>query len=544
MTQPTRFAGLPVSDGVAAGVVYQADVPAAADATAEQVASAFAAVAAGRFELAAKLRSAGRADEADIIEVAALIAADPALVEPALAAIRTGTDAATAVIDAAQAQAAILAALPSTELASRAGDVRQIGQAVLEHLAGGRAAPPAGDFILIRHEVAAADLVELAEAGLAGAASVAGGASSHAAIVARGLGVPMITGVDPAVLTLTAWQTAVVDADAGTLLVDPPKATLDAITARPTDSIHQPVSGKPKPQTSDHFQINLLVNVASRAETRRGLAAGAAGVGLLRTEIPFAETALAWPTADEHAAQLSPILNLLAGRPTTVRLLDFSGDKIPPFLRSGSKQGLAALLAHPAAITDQLDAALDAGRDTDLAILVPMVSSPSEVETIRELLIASAARLGLASAPQLGIMVELEATAADAAAFTAADFFSIGTNDLTGQVLGLDRRDLAASPARAADPVVLRLIGHVTDVADEAGLPVSVCGDAAADSLLLPLLLGLGVRTLSVPAARVDRVRTALSKLSIAECSSIAAKALAAETSTQVTELVRRAELS
>ena len=253
---------------------------------------------------------------------------------------------------------------------------------------------------------------------------------------------------------------------------------------------------------------------------------------------------MAWPTRDQHAAQLAPILNLLADRTATVRLLDFSGDKIPPFLRSSSEQGLTALLACPRAITDQLDAALEAGHHTDLAILVPMVSAPAEIETIRELLAAAATQLGLARVPRLGIMVELAATAADAEAFTAADFFSIGTNDLTGQVLGLDRRDLAASPARAADPAVLRLIGHVTDVAKAAGRPVSVCGDAAADPLTLPLLLGLGVRTLSVPAARVDRVAAAVSKLAIADCAALASKAIAAGGPEQVTELVRRAELS
>ena len=111
-------------------------------------------------------------------------------------------------------------------------------------------------------------------------------------------------------------------------------------------------------------------------------------------------------------------------------------------------------------------------------------------------------------------------------------------------MLGLDRRDLAASPARAADPAVLRLIGHVTDVAKAAGRPVSVCGDAAADPLTLPLLLGLGVRTLSVPAARVDRVAAAVSKLAIADCAALASKAIAAGGPEQVTELVRRAELS
>jgi phosphoenolpyruvate-protein kinase (PTS system EI component) len=533
-----RFAGVSVSDGAAAGALYLADVVNGGGATAEQVANAFAAVATERMALAVRLRAAGRSDEADIIEVAALIAADSALMEPAVAAVRAGTDAATAVRQAADAQAAVLAALGNADLADRAGDIRQVGQAVIEELAGGRPAQPPGDFILIRREVAAADLVELAETGLVGAASVTGGASSHAAIVARGLGLPMVTGVDAAVLAIEAGHQAVVDADAGELIIDPPISALAAAVPRPAPT----GAGQAAPRTADDFEITILANVASTAETRRGLAGGAAGVGLLRTEIPFT-SALSWPTHDEHAAQLTPILDLLGGKPATVRLLDFSGDKIPPFL-AGADSGLASLLAHPSAITDQLSAALIAGRATDLAILVPMVSSPAQVDTVRELVGAVAGQLGL-RAPGLGIMVELEATAAAAEDFAvAADFFSIGTNDLTGQVLGLDRRDPTASPARGADPRVLSLVGHVVDVARAAGLPVSVCGDAAADPVMLPLLLGLGIRTLSVPAARVDRVRSAVSRLAVADCQSLAGAALRAETAAQVQELVRSGDFS
>jgi len=227
-----------------------------------------------------------------------------------------------------------------------------------------------------------------------------------------------------------------------------------------------------------------------------------------------------------------------------VRLLDFSGDKVPPFLRRGPTFGLEALLTHPRVITNQMKAALTAGRDADLAILVPMVSSPEQISCVRELLTGVADRLG-APVPRLGIMVELQAAAAAAGEFTAhADFFSIGTNDLTGDALGLDRRDPTANPARAADPLVLRLVGHVIDAAGAAGLPVSVCGDAAADPVMLPLLLGLGLRTLSVPAARVDRVRSALAGLSLAACRTLAAAALAAGTAVEVRELVRSGDFS
>src|SRR6266568_2015519 len=215
MSQAAPYTGRPVSEGTAAGLLHQADPGPPADATAGQVRAAFAAVAADRHDLAERLRVAGRATEADIIGVAAPIAADPALVGPAVTAVAAGTDAATAVAGAAEAQAAVL-----SELAERAGDVRQIAQAVLGRLAAAGAPPrPDGAFILVRREVSPADLIEYAEDGLAGAVSVAGGGSSHAAIVARGLGLPMITGVDAAVLAEPGGQHAVLDAVAGELRV-------------------------------------------------------------------------------------------------------------------------------------------------------------------------------------------------------------------------------------------------------------------------------------------------------------------------------------
>ncbi len=541
-----RFRGLPVSDGIAAGSLYIADVIAdvgvAVSATPDEVAGAFAAVAAERFALAERLRAAGRDQEAAIIEIGALMAADPVLAGPAVAAVRDGIDAATAVRQAAEAQAVVIEALANREMAERAGDVRQVAHAVIDRLSRADAAPPpAGDFILIRREVSPADLIELSEAGLVGAVSVAGGASSHASIIARGLGLPMIVGTDPAVLTAPAGQLSVVDANQGELIVGADAAQRSAAAARSGAGEQQPRPSGPA-RTADGREITVLCNVASAAETRLGLAAGATGVGLLRTEIPYAE-AVAWPTLDEQRSQLAPILGLLTGQTATVRLLDFSGDKIPPFLRgtepSGApSDGLTALLTDAVALADQLRAVLEAGRGTDLAILIPMVSSLGEVSRVRDVLTGTAAALG-ADLPRLGIMVELQATAAAAETFApAVNFFSIGTNDLTGQVLRLDRRDPAARPALAAHPQVLALIARVTEAGRRAGIPVSVCGDSAADPLVLPLLVGLGVTTLSVPAARVQRVRSWLMGLNTAACHALAAEALRASTADEVWKLV------
>ena len=546
----TTYRGTPVSEGVAAGELYLPDGPAgpvtgaearagttaaapapapAVTVTADDVRAAFAAVAADRRALADQLRAAGRGDEADIVTIGALMAADPALSGPAVDALAgpaagppaaepaTGEDehapvrddagrfplatAAAAVTAAAQAQASILEALPDPDLAQRAGDVRQVGAAVTAALAGGAAVapPPESAFILVRAEVDPADLIRLVDAGhLVGAVSVGGGASSHAAIIARGLGLPMLAGADPAVTSAAAGHQAVLDAGRGELLLDPAPADLDRVRAAGGGTAAPGAQGAAR--TADGALVTILCNVASAAETRLGLANGAAGVGLLRTEIPFTR-ASGWPGRAEHLAALTPVLSQLRGRRAVVRLLDFAGDKVPPFPGSA---GLPAFLRAPGALAGQLAAILQAGAGTDLAVMIPMVRELDEVDTVRVEL-ARAAKAAGVDPPPLGMMVELAATAAAAGAFArSVDFFSIGTNDLTADVLRRDRS--ALRPADAAERVVLNAVATVVDAAGEAGIGLSVCGDAAADPAVLPQLLALGVRTVSVGAARVPAV--------------------------------------
>jgi len=539
VSQASGYRGVPVSEGIATGQLYHGSAPAAArSAGPDEVTAAFAAVARERSALAQRLRDGGRRDEADIVAIGALIAADPALVGPAVAAAREGADAASAVERSADAQAAAIGALANPDLAARADDIRQVARAVVTRMAGGAAAPPpAGSFILIGRDADPADLIRLADAGLAGVVSVSGGASSHAAIIARGLGLPMLAGADPEVLTAPAGRPAILDAVHGCLVVEPSPQQAAAVTATPQAAgtagglgLAGP-GGRARapaapPRTSDGQEIILLCNVASAAETRLGLAAGAAGVGLLRTEIPFTGAA-GWPTESDHRRALDPVLGLLAGRPAVVRLLDFSGDKIPPFL-AGRPAGLPALLGHPRALGDQLRAVLRSGRDARLRVMVPMVTAADEMTVVRSALAEAAAEAGT-GVPELGMMVELAATAAAAGAFTRASaFFSVGTNDLTSQVLDLDRADPAMRPALAADPRVLALIAAVVQAAGDAGIDVSVCGDAAADPAVLPLLIGIGVRKFSVGAARLPQVAEWIAAADSSACAARAAEALQA----------------
>ena len=190
--------------------------------------------------------------------------------------------------------------------------------------------------------------------------------------------------------------------------------------------------------------MRVLVNAATTGELERGMDAGADGVGLLRTELAFLDAA-GWPSEAAHRRALAPLLGRLAGRTATVRVLDFGGDKTPPFLRGTELRGLALMLDAPEALAAQLRAIAAEGAATDLRVLLPLAERAADVETVRALLPASA---------RVGAMIETESAVEHAAELAAAaDFLSIGTNDLTHAVLGTDR--FATGAAAAHDPRVL-----------------------------------------------------------------------------------------
>lgn len=495
--------------------------PAAADVAADvaQVRDAFTATALRLEQLAAAVRADGAAEGADILEAEALIARDPSFVggvvdlmparwrEPATALVR----------EVAQRQAASLESLESEQLRARAADVRQVGRMVVEHLTGSRPVAPDGDFVLVDDEVTAPDLLEHADQVVA-AVSARGGANSHAAIVARSLGIPLVVqapadSVDDGALLL-------VDADAARLVVSPDEAsqaTARAVAADRAAAVDAERAQRTLPaETVDGVRVTLLANVASGVEARRAVEAGCDGVGLLRTELGFLD-AHDWPRQAEHDEHLAPVLAPLAGLPVTVRLLDFTNDKKPAFA-DASALGLDGLLAHPDALDAQLAAIVSAGRGVDLRVLVPMVVTPDQVLTVRLRLSRVADRMGVA-APSLGPMVELpDAARAAADLAEVSDFLSLGTNDLTAAALGLDRTDPRFTATLTLHPAVLDLVDATVRAGVAAGVPVSVCGDAAADPSVLPVLLGAGVRAVSVAPSRLAAVRTVVRQSEIGRC--------------------------
>ncbi len=466
-------------------------------------------------QIASQLRAAGRHPEADIVESGVLMAGDPGLAARVEALVmESGRPAADALLEATEESAKELGRLTDPLLAERADDVRSLGRRAAARANG--VTPGAVSGVIIASTLGPADVAELAM-NAKGVALAGGGVTAHAAIVARSLGVPMVVGIGGDVLDIWDGEEVVLDGDAGVLFRHPEIERIAGARAE-ADRRHaareNAVTHRLEPaQTKDRHRLHVLANASSVAEVAEALAQGAEGVGLLRTELLYLE-ARGWPTEAQQSSFLRIILAPLAGRVATVRLLDFGGDKTPPFLEGAEGRGIELLLESPEALTTQLAAILTAGADTKLRILIPMVTSPDQVRAVHEVL---GSVLRGRPAPQVGAMIETPEAARRAGEIAdVSDFLSIGTNDLTQLVLGLDREHSKSAPV--TDVRVLRLIDATRRAAHEGGIPVDVCGEAASDERAMPILVGLGVDELSVAAARVGEVRKWVRGLDYAAC--------------------------
>ncbi len=550
-----ELTGAPAAPGVAAGTIRMLAFSDAADPRipperredeAENARRALEEAAVELGSIAARLREEGRSAESEIVETGVLIAADPGLGGAIEAIIHDrGLSAAEAIASAANEYAQTLAELADPTLSARADDVRSLGRRAARLASGDsseESAAASAEVIVIASDLGPADVAELG-AEVRGVALSDGAVNAHAAILARSLGLPMVTGLGPDALLAACGTIGVVDGDRGSLLLAPDVARL----ARAREAAERAARSRTRARanrllpatTRDGHTVAVLTNAAAAAEVTAGLAAGAEGIGLLRTELAFLE-AREWPTEAEHRAALEPPLAAAAGLPATVRVLDFGGDKTPPFLADRNERGLELLLGAPGALAAQLRAALRAGDATRLRLLLPMVASADDVDRVDAALTDAVAAVPGATRPALGAMIET-IKAVDAAAEIAerVDFLSIGTNDLTHSALGGDRFE--AGEARTHDPTVLRAIAQVAEIASAAGIPLEVCGEAASDARIAPLLVGFGVDELSVGAARVGAVRDWIRRLDFARAEAMARSVLRAGSAAEVDGIVRPA---
>jgi phosphotransferase system enzyme I (PtsI) len=457
--------------------------------------------------------------------------------------------------------AADFADLNDSYLAARAEDVREVGRRLIRSLTQtpfqAFSQLPAGS-IVISEELTPADTALLDPARVAGFATVFGGAASHTAIMARSLRLPAVLGVAGLIEAVASGDLVLVDGEAGMVCVNPTPARLQeyerrlaAMSREQRQLAHLRVLPA---VTRDGTRVALEANLELPRELELALESGAEGVGLLRTEFLYMNRE-DLPGEEEQYQTYRGLIEALDGRPITMRTLDAGGDKLAAALgddiggEANPALGLRAtrlLLHRPALLEAQLAAMLRASAHGPARILLPMISSVAEVVRVREIqdqVVRRLKRRGVAlpePLPPLGIMIEIPgaALAADALA-EVSDFFAIGTNDLTMYTLAIDRgEEQVAHLYDPLHPAVLRLIQFTTEAALRARIPVTVCGEVAGDPRFAVLLLGLGIRELSMSAARLPRVKQRIRALDLASAQRCARIIMEQADSTRIAELL------
>jgi phosphoenolpyruvate-protein phosphotransferase (PTS system enzyme I) len=415
-------------------------------------------------------------------------------------------------------------------LAARVQDVREVGTRLLRNLTK----TPFQAFkqlressIVVAEEITPADTALMDPERVAAFAATSGGPESHTAIMARSLGLPAVLGMDGLLDVVRSGDQVVVDGDAGRVVVHPSAATLDGYERKRLEQARAQRQlarlSKLPGVTRDGVEIVLQANIELPREVEAARAVGAMGVGLLRTEFMFMNREDI-PGEDEQYEALAEIVKGLSPWPVTIRTLDVGGEKIAAALGQDiapgpnpalGVRGIRLSLRQPELLETQLAAMLRAGAHGPVRILLPLVTTPSEIREVRTVLARVARRLvrrGTPIAdplPPVGAMIEVPgaALAADALA-QVCDFFAIGTNDLTMYTLAIDRGDeQVAHLFNPLHPAVLRLIQFTTEAALRNRIPVSLCGEIAGDPRFTGLLIGLGIRELSMATVRLARVK-------------------------------------
>ncbi len=568
-SKPWTLTGQPGSPGVGIGRALHADPissemrppqggPPGDDDEAGRLRAALDAAAIDLEALGARTASLAGEEVGAIFAAQALFATDPGIVEPALAEIAAGATAAEAILSVTARHADALAAVDDDYFRERAADVRDVGRRVAAHIRGEKQPdlwhPDGQPAVVVATDLEPSAVATLRRELVAGIALGGGTATGHAAIVARALGIPMVLGLGSATTSIPHAARIAVDGTGGRVVIEP--GAVDVMQLQDATERRQATT-RPRPDPSDRttagssVSVRVAANVGSPFEADAALSAGADGIGLVRTELLFLGRHTP-PTVEEQRATYARIRAAMDGRPVVFRTLDVGGDKPAPW-QTGPAESNPALgvrgvrLARrlPQTLDDQLTALVLAAGTAELRVMVPMIATREEFQSVRERLDTATERVEASSGARpasisLGVMIEVPSAAimADTLAETA-EFFSIGTNDLVQYTLAADRTNPElADLASALQPAIIRLIGGVVRAARTRGRHVGVCGEAAADPMVIPLLVGLGVDELSVTPSAIASVRSALLGLDPGTCAAIAHEALRAGSVAEVRALI------
>lgn len=437
----------------------------------------------------------------------------------------------------------------------RRSDVDFVGERVLRNLLGrdSRVTPPP-DAIVIAHDLSPADTAVLYRAAVAGIATDVGGKTSHTAIIARGYSTPAVVGTEDLTNHVGHDDLVIVDGTEGVVIINPNPETVTQYRERGRIEIAAGIarlSRSSEPAvTRDGVHVDLLANLDHLNEATMAVSHGAEGVGLCRTEYHFMASE-ELPTEEDHYIYAKDVMDAMGDRTVTFRTLDLGADKISeqhiePHDEANPALGLRSLRL---CLTDsmrpifrsQLRGLLRASTHGDMKLMFPMISGLEELRDAKAFLAEvqdelRAEGVGFNESLPIGIMIEMPSAALIADHLAKhVDFFSIGTNDLIQYTIAVDRMNELVSYLYAPlHPALLRLIQTVVEAAKKQEIPVSICGEMAGDPLVAPVLLGLGLRTLSMHAVAMPDVKEAICCVTLEEVESLAAEVLELESATEI----------
>jgi phosphotransferase system enzyme I (PtsI) len=516
--------------------------------------------------------------EASILEAYVLMVGDETLAQRVHGNIHERRRCADwAVADATEALAARLGSVDDPYMRERSHDVEFVGERLLRAL--GNMPEPSGvpgldlslfpasepvpssqseSVIVVAHDLSPADTAAMIGSRVVGFITEVGSRTSHTAIMARALAIPAVLGVNGALAHIVSGDLVVVDGLRGRVIVDPTAEQLEEADRRVARyqalALELGQSRDRAAITKDDVAISILANIELPDEADVAVAHGAEGVGLYRTEFLYVNR-LEPPSEEEQLAVFRRVMDSMKGKQVTLRSFDIGGDKFATTFRLprelnpmlGLRAVRLALVEREVFLT-QLRAMLRASAFGDVRIMIPLVSSVSELRRVRTLLDEARAQLlgeghPFARSLSLGVMIEVPAAAIMAKTYAAeADFMSIGTNDLVQYALAVDRTNRAlAHLASPYDPAILHLIDGVIRAGRDAGCPVSICGEMASEIYGAALLLGLGLRELSMESVAIPEVKEAIRRVRVSELEQLAAEALTLATATEVEQLLESA---
>ncbi|MDR1084907.1 MAG: phosphoenolpyruvate--protein phosphotransferase [Deltaproteobacteria bacterium] len=497
------------------------------------------------------MRQRSDTDKAAIFAAHQELLEDPELIEGARRLLHQGKSAAFAWSQSYKEQAESLAGLNNELLAGRANDIRDVGRRVLIHLTGGQRPAPAipKNAVLIAQDLTPSDTAGLDKRTVVGFCTTGGSATSHASILARSMSISAIAAIEERALQIPNGTHVVLDGDKGQLRLNPSDQEMAEIKriqeqAAATRAVELDEAAKPA-VTLDGHRIKVVANIGGVADAEEVPALGGEGVGLLRSEFLFLQRPNPPQETEQEATYLAIAKILGPERDLVVRTLDVGGDKplaylpmppeINPFL---GVRGIRLNLLGTDLFRAQIRAVIKAAPYTRLHIMFPMVAGIQELRSAKAIVLEEKEALGVTDPVRIGIMVEVPSAAVLAEGLAKeADFFSVGTNDLTQYTLAIDRgHPRLAAMADALHPGVLRLIENTVIGAHKNGKWVGICGGLAGEILAVPVLVGLGVDELSVSVSSIPSIKAAVRKHRLPDCRQLATEVLSMMTAAEVRE--------